>query len=357
MKTNLLVHDPKSISHTRHQAYQAIKNGSFTAAVMVTVLLIGISTYYKWKRLFSEEGEKALIPKKRGRKEGTGRILTPDEETQLQGLIKDTYPTDSRLNYATWTRKAVSELAYNKFNKKVSVRAMGDYLKRWDFTSQKATRHPHQKDPDKVKDWIEKGYQAIANLAVKLNALIFFGDEAGHHSDHNTGKSFSPKGITPQIMSTGKRLVINMVASISITGQMCYMTYTSTMDRFVFIRYLKQLIKAGKGQMIFLIVDNLKVHHAKLVQEFIKENSDKIQIFYLPPYCPELNPDEYLNNMAKQILKLLPQPNELYEFNDILHKTLRSLQKSKQKIINLFNESHLSYVKEGNSKALNNKDN
>jgi transposase len=53
---------------------------------------------------------------------------------------------------------------------------------------------------------------------------------------------------------------------------------------------------------VFLILDNLRVHRARLVTEWVKANSDRIELFYLPPYAPEHNPDEFMHNDLKQTL-------------------------------------------------------
>ncbi|MGL4208683.1 MAG: transposase, partial [Candidatus Adiutrix sp.] len=50
------------------------------------------------------------------------------------------------------------------------------------------------------------------------------------------------------------------------------------------------------------ILDNLKVHHGKLVANWLLDKKEKIEIFYLPPYAPEYNPDEYLNGNLKRVI-------------------------------------------------------
>lgn len=59
------------------------------------------------------------------------------------------------------------------------------------------------------------------------------------------------------------------------------------------IRFLKMLLKENH-QKIITVWDNLSVHKSKFVKAFLKENKSKIQIEFLPPYAPELNPQEYI---------------------------------------------------------------
>ncbi len=90
----------------------------------------------------------------------------------------------------------------------------------------------------------------------------------------------------------------NQISAISNEGAVRFMTYTSTMTAALFIVFLGKLV-AGAGQKIFLIVDRLKAHDAEAVDEWVAEHRDRIELFYLPRYAPERNPDEYLNNDLK----------------------------------------------------------
>jgi transposase len=50
---------------------------------------------------------------------------------------------------------------------------------------------------------------------------------------------------------------------------------------------------------VFLILDNHRVHHNKKVKAYVEKHKDKIELFYLPPYCPEMNPQEFINQDVK----------------------------------------------------------
>ena len=152
------------------------------------------------------------------------------------------------------------------------------------------------------------------------------------------------------MQKSGKRLSINMISTIANNGKMRFMTYEGSMDRDKFILFLKQLIKANfdypnsNKKKIFLIADNLKVHHAKKVQEFIENNKDKIEIFFLPPYSPDLNPDELLN----QDIKTNALKGKIVKTNDQLKYNLKSylfkIQKTPQKVKNYFKKECVRYA-------------
>jgi transposase len=270
--------------------------------------------------------------------------LNPDEEEKLKGLITDSQPTDFGLNYSTWTRKAVGELIFATCGKKLANRTVGDYLKRWDFTIQKAVRRAIQQDPVLVAKWIGTTYPDIDRRCRAEGGVMFFGDEVGIHSESLNGRSYAPRGKTPVIVTTGTRMKLNAIVGVSNTGLVRYQTYTSSMNCKLFIAFFKQLIKGAKGQKIFLVVDNLRVHHGILVKQWLVEHKREIEIFYLPPYSPDLNPEEYFNNLLKERLRSQAQAKDKEEFTGRVGSTLRSLQQSPEKIRAIFLNEKVKYA-------------
>ena len=255
---------PQLAKAMKAKFFEAYRAGMAVQLIAIK-LLIACSTSYKWVKQFKKKGKEALQSFKRGRKVGSGRILSPKEEKMTQRLIQKFLPSHFEINFSTWTRKAIVELIRLKFKKVVAERTMGDYLKRWNFSPQRPTRQAYQRDPLKVTEWLTSTFQKIKEKAQKMGALIFFGDEVGVHSESFNARSYSPKGITPTVPTTGSRLCMNVIAAVTNTGIMRYMTYCKTMNCKMFISFMKQLIKSAKGTMVFLVVDNLKVHHGKMV--------------------------------------------------------------------------------------------
>lgn len=110
----------------------------------------------------------------------------------------------------------------------------------------------------------------------------------------NMAEAMPPRGKTPAIRLPAKRERINLISSITNQGKVRFMIYQGTMNAKTFVKFLKRLIK-DVGHKIFLILDNLRVHHSKLVKKWIEKHKDHIELFFLPSHSPELNPDEYLN--------------------------------------------------------------
>ena len=140
-----------------------------------------------------------------------------------------------------------------------------------------------------------------------------------------------------------KRQRINMISAISSQGKVRFMVYQDTMNQQRLIRFMQRLVRASE-QKVFLILDNLKVHHGKLAAAWLEKHKDKIEVFFLPPYAPEYNPDEYLNHA----LKIFVHSGQLpYTVEEISHKILsfmRKLQHQPQLVSNFFRSPMLSYL-------------
>lgn len=89
-----------------------------------------------------------------------------------------------------------------------------------------------------------------------------------------------------------------MISAITNQGQLNFMVFKNNFNADVFLVFLKRLAKHSKAK-VFLIVDGHRSHRAKKVQKWLKKNEDRIRVFFLPGYSPELNPDELLNQDVK----------------------------------------------------------
>jgi transposase len=96
-----------------------------------------------------------------------------------------------------------------------------------------------------------------------------------------------------------------MISAITNRGFVRFSFFEGTTDTDRFIVILKGLIQDAQ-RTVLLIIDNPHVHRANRVREWAAENTEKIELFYLPPYAPNLNPDEYLNLDLKTAIRSGP---------------------------------------------------
>ena len=266
---------------------------------------------------YQRHGIEAIQPKVRGRRFGAKRILTAEQETAVQKLLIDKTPDQLKLPFALWTRDAIRLLIQQEYRIELPLRTITDYLKRWGFTPQKPVKQAYEQDPKKLARWLETDYPEIAAQAKQHKAEIHWGDETGIQNDAYNAKGFSPKGKAPVVRLNAKKSRINMISAITNNGKVRFMLYQEKMSSPLLIKFMSRLIK-DTNRKVFLILDNLKVHHSKKVAAWLEANHGKIEVFYLPPYAPEHNPDEYLNGDLKQRIRSgLPTRSQ----NDLIKKT------------------------------------
>jgi len=292
---------------------------------------------------YKKFGEKGLKPHKRGRKRGEKTLLTPEQEQEICKTIIDKTPEQLKMSFALWTRRAVSDLVKRKYKINLSLRTVTNYLKRWGFTCQRPTKKAYSQDDVRVNRFMKEEYPAIAKRAAIEKAEVYWGDETGVSNQEYYQRGFSPKGVTPVMRIESRREKISMISAITGRGTMRFMIYAGAMNQQLLIQFMRRLIK-DVDRKVFLILDNLRVHHGKIVQAWLEKHKEKIEVFYLPPYSPELNPDEYLNNALKRDVHsgVLPRTKK-----DLRHKTesfMRRMQHNAEKVRNLFRHPALNYI-------------
>jgi len=303
---------------------------------------LGVSTrsVCKWVRAYKKSGEKGLKINDRGRPKGTQ--LQPWQSAQIVKIIKNSCPDELSMPFFLWTRESIGLLIKKKFNIKLSKWTVGRYLANWGFSPQKPARRAMEQNPKAIENWFKVEYPAIQKLAKKEKATISWGDEMGLRSDHNVGRTYGIKGETPVVKRTGNRFSCNMISVITNLGKLSFMVFHENFTEDVFLKFLKKLI-CKSPRKIFLIVDNHRSHKSKKVKSWLKENVEHIRLYYLPSYCPELNPDEFLNQDVKSHLgkQRLQTKTEMIK---MLNSHLKMRQKQPNIIQNFVKGCHPRYA-------------
>jgi len=310
-----------------------------------TAEIVGVSQQHSstvWQR-YKKQGSESLVKGKRGRRHGEQRHLTPEHEAEIKKLLIDKMPNQLKLSFALWTREAVKLLIQQRFDYEMPIRTVGEYLKRWGFTPQKPAKWAKEQSTPAVARWLITDYPAIAARAKREKAEIHWGDETGLQTGANVEKGYSPKGKTPVVRQTAKRERINMISSITNQGQVRFMFYRDNMNSKRLIEFMRRLPKDA-GRKVFLILDNLKVHHSKAVKEWLEKNREKIEVFYLPSYSPELNPDEYLNNSLKGRVHSGERAHNANQLESKARKHMRNLQNNQHKTKKFFIHPCVAYA-------------
>ena len=327
------------------QRYQIVRLRESGRSNRETSEIVGVSESHcskVWQR-YKKLGPESLSKGQRGRRHGEQRDLTHEQEAEIKKLLIDKAPNQLKLSYALWTRDAVKLLIQQRFGYEMPIRTVGEYLKRWGFTPQKPIKWAKEQSTPAVARWLLTDYPAIAARAKRENAEIHWGDETGLQTGANVEKGYSPKGKTPVIRQTAKRERINMISSITNQGQVRFMFYRDNMNSKRLIEFMRRLT-TDAGRKVFLILDNLKVHHSKVVKDWLEKNKEKIEVFYLPSYSPELNPDEYLNNSLKGRVHSGERAQNAKQLESKARRHMRSLQNNRHKTKKFFEHRCVSYA-------------
>jgi transposase len=229
--------------------------------------------------LYEEGGYAALKPTPRGRASGDGRTLTVEQEAVIQRTICDKRPEQLKMEFALWSRAAVMQLIEQEFGVKLAVRTVGDYLRRWGFTPQKPIKKAYEQRPEAVQAWLDEQYPEIEKRAKAEGGEIHWGDETALVNTDVRGRSFAPAGKTPVTYTVGgTRQRLSMIATVTNQGKTRWMIIDEAFNSDKLIEFLEALIKDA-GKKVFLILDNLRVHHSKPVKAWAAERHDKIELF------------------------------------------------------------------------------
>ena len=305
-------------------------------------------TLSKWFNDYKKGGKKALAKDARGASKWQNTALTKSEENWVRKTIINKYPEQLQLPFMLWNRQSVRDLIKKKYHKKLGLTTISRLLAKWNMTPQKPAFKSYKQQPQIIKDWIDKKYPQIKKKAKRENTLIHWCDETSISSREIIAKGFSPKGQTPILTIPSSRFSVNMVSAIASRGDVRFMLFEKSMNGKMFIEFLRRLIKenySNSSQKIYLIVDNARVHHARIVKAWEAKHKTQIELFYLPPYAPEHNPDEYLNQVIKVKLKNRPKDKTQSELRRSISQEMKSLQNNKKTIAALFDAPKVRYAR------------
>ena len=335
---------PEAQADLRRRVAHAVVDRGMGQSEAARTFEVGRTSVHHWCKAYRSGGDPALAPRKRGPKRSS-RLL-PHQAATIVRLIDDRQPDQLQLPFALWTREAVGDLIRQRYDIDLSVWTVGRYLKRWGFTPQKPLRRAYERDPKAVQRWIDRDYPAIAKRAKTEKGKVYWGDEMGMRSDHQTGRSYGRRGQTPTIQGTGQRFSCHMISALTNQGELAWMVFQERFTTDVFLRFLRRLIRHA-DRKVFLIVDGHPVHRSRKVKAWLAKHAERIEMFYLPGYCPELNPDELLNQDVKSNAVGRRRPSDRNDLTAGVRTYLRSTQKQPAIVRNYFNHEDVRYAAAG----------
>ena len=338
--------EPAAQYELRKQVIRAWKRGRNRVQISEDIGLSypAVCNIVKRYRENEEKGVAALAPSRRGRREGEDRALSAEQESMIQRLICEKRPEQMKMEFALWNRAAVMQLIGRECGIHLSVRGVGNYLKRWGFTPQKPIKKAYEQRPEAVKKWLDEEYPAIEQRAKDEGGEIHWGDETALVNTDVRGRCYAPAGKTPvTLVVGGTRQKLSMIATVTNQGKARWMIIDDAFNSDKLIEFLEALIKDA-GRKAFLILDNLRVHHSKPVKAWAADRKEKIELFYLPSYSPELNPEERLNADLKHAIGSKVQARTKAKLRAAATEHMQTLEKSPERVKKYFQDPRVKYA-------------
>lgn len=307
--------------------------------------LLGVHymTVSGWWDRFAAGGLEALVARRRGRRVGTQRTLTPRQERTIQRLVTDQTPDQLKMPFALWTRAAIGVLIQQRYGVRMPVRTIGHYLHRWGFTPQKPLKRAYEQRPEAIQHWLTHEYPAIAARAKAEGAEIHWADETSLSTSDPRGRGFAPRGHTPVLTVVSRRKAVSFLSTVTNQGKVRFMVLEGPLSAQLLIRFLRRLVR-DTDRRVFVILDNLNVHKAAKVRAWVAAHRDALALFYLPPYAPELNPDEYLNGDLKLGVARRAPARTKPALAKAARSHLRMLQRRPARVRRFFEHPRITYA-------------
>jgi transposase len=321
--------------------------------VLASILLIATATLYQWRKTVLEKGEKAFLspnrpgPKPDPENSNGRRKLSPAQEAEIQRYIRSFRPSDNicgNINSAGWDRKTIVEMIDYLSGIIMTVQTLSKYLKRWNYTCKKPSKKAYEQKQSDIDMYKQVTYKALRDKVIKEDGILYFLDETGIKSNCSSMRVFGPKGVRSTIDLSAQKFSKNIIIAFSDQGHIRYMTYDKNMNTQLYIKFLEKLLKTSKKK-IFLVADNMAVHHSKILKEWLKGKEHLIELHYLPSYSPELNPVEYISCYIKGIIYRMAPSRNLYQLQNRIQKVLKELQRRPEVAMKFFSQKNLQFMR------------
>jgi transposase len=330
--------DREALAQLRIRGVSQIRKGQ-SPELVAEALGVNRVTVYRWMSRFADDGYKGL---KRKKAPGKPPVLDHFQMRSLYHMIVDTTPEQQKLPFALWTLAGVRECIRRRFGVELSKATLGRVMARLGFSFQKPVQRAYEQDSTLVKTWLAEEFPKIQRLAKQERAEIYFEDESGIRSDASVGKTWGKIGRTPVVKRTGRRYSLNLISALSPRGEFRFMCTKGTFGAKEFIAFLKRLVSTSKSK-VFVIADGHPAHKSVLVRRFLESTNGRLRLFFLPPYSPELNPDELVWNALKgDIGRSIIQDQD--DLKSKVTGFMRSLQKAPKRVRAFFRERNVRYA-------------
>ena len=264
--------------------------------------LLGVhcQTVRRWKREYQTGGLKALSTHTH---RGPPCRLNTDQKQQLIGLLAQTPQTYGGASHL-WTTQLISQLILDRFGVGYHHDHVGVILHQLGYSHQRPALRARERDEERIVAWRQETWPAIVKSSRERHATIVFADEAGFRMVPLVKRQWAQRGQTPVVKHRNRWFrKVSVIGGLAVAPDgdplQAYLDWYpgSHVDQDKVVKFLKHLVKQIPGR-IAVLWDNLSSHKGAKVRQFLSDHP-QVELWYLPPYAPELNPIESLWCMSK----------------------------------------------------------
>ncbi|MGG4021599.1 IS630 family transposase, partial [Geobacillus stearothermophilus] len=134
------------------------------------------------------------------------------------------------------------------------------------------------------------------------DAVLLYIDETHIRSYHVLRSTWSEVGRQKQVPTFGHHAHVSRFGAVNVHDGETVLHQTTAANAATFLDFLRMLKERYLDRLMVLVLDNARIHHAKMVKEFLREEGQCFHFIYLPPYSPQLNPIERLWKWLKDMV-------------------------------------------------------
>jgi transposase len=133
-----------------------------------------------------------------------------------------------------------------------------------------------------------------------------------------------------------------MISAVSPSGKL-HFSFVGRVNAETFIDYLRKLLHDVPGKL-FLILDGHSAHKAAKTRQFVESTKGRLTLYFLPPYSPQLNPDEWVWKNIKHDRVGRAAAKNLEEMRNVVERAVERLRNTKELILGFFRSPDLAYI-------------
>jgi len=327
-------------SQKRKEVVEAVVVRNEPIALVSRVFNIPARTVFDWLARYRQGGWQALTEKSR---QGRPKKVTGPDRKWLYDAVTLGNPLNYKLPFCLWTANTIRALLEKERGLRLSKSGVCRLLAHLGLSPQRPVYKSYKQDPDKVRTYLAETYPEAVAEAKKHQARLYFVDEAAFRSDAHRGTTWGKIGETPVVRDSGGRFGFKLVSAVSARGDLHFDVVDGAMDADKFIGFLQKL-RHDAGCPIFVIADNARYHHSKKVRAFLETQAGQIMMAFLPPYSPELNPDEQVWNHAKAEVGKRSIRSK-HEMETVILAAMQGIQQKTERVKSFFRLPNTLYAK------------